>query len=60
MRKQKPRDRSFQPSGAGKGCADRTSDDVAYRENFDAINWNRPVKVFLSDYAGDWDFIRTK
>lgn len=44
MRKPKPRDRSFQPSGAGKGCADRTTNDSAYRENWDNIDWNRPAE----------------
>lgn len=43
MRKPATRNRSFQSHGAGKGCSDRTSDDKAYRENWDNIDWNRPV-----------------
>lgn len=32
-------DRSFQPSSAGKGDGDRTTDVDAYRANYDEINW---------------------
>lgn len=32
-------DRSFQPSGAGKGDADRTTDKEAFDRNYDEINW---------------------
>lgn len=49
MRKPKPRDRSFQPSGAGKGCADRTTDDAAYRKNFDRIKWSNKRWVTPTD-----------
>lgn len=32
-------DRSFQPSAAGKGDQDRTTDVDAYRANYDEIDW---------------------
>lgn len=32
---------SFQPAGAGKGDADRTSDVEAFRTNYDEIDWGR-------------------
>lgn len=35
-------DRSFQPSGAGKGDADRTTDKEAFDRNYDEIDWGRP------------------
>lgn len=37
-------DRSFQPSAAGKGDADRTADVEAYRRNFDLICWSSQKK----------------
>lgn len=46
MRKPKGRNRTFQSHGAGKGCADRTSDDVAYRRNFDDINWGHIARAY--------------
>lgn len=66
MRKPTTRNRTFQSHGSGKGSADRTSNDAAYRRNFDAIKWSNKqwvtpgVNVLLSDYVGDWDFIRSK
>lgn len=33
------RNKSFQPSGAGKGDGDRTSDADSYRANYDSIDW---------------------
>lgn len=39
-------DRSFQPSAAGKGDGDRTSDVDAYRANYDEIDWGKhKVKI---------------
>lgn len=35
-------DRSFQPSAAGKGAQDRTTDKEAFDRNYDAIDWQRP------------------
>lgn len=33
-------DHSFQPGGAGKGDADRTTDVQSFRANYDNINWH--------------------
>lgn len=61
MRKPAIRNRSFQSHGAGKGSADRTTDDAAYRKNFDQIKWGTKEPIFVdNDYVGVWDFIRSK
>lgn len=46
MNKNKSRNRSFQPSAAGKGDADRTSDVEAFRSNYDEIDWG-PRRAYL-------------
>lgn len=44
-------DHSFQPGGAGKGDADRTSDVESFRANYDEINWGRKaIGVFTPDF----------
>lgn len=44
MRKPTKRDRSFQPSAAGKGDSDRTTNAGEYRRNFDLIKWTKRGK----------------
>lgn len=59
MRKPKSRNRSFQSHGAGKGSADRTTDDQAYRRNFDAIKWSNKNWVsppLNHKWPDDYDF----
>lgn len=53
MRKPKSRNRSFQSHGAGKGSADRTTDDAAYRRNFEAIDWGRGPKGYFYSPVDD-------
>lgn len=55
-RSKKPRrgDRSFQPSAAGKGDGDRTTDVDAYRANYDAIDWSAPADIVWAKQILDW------
>lgn len=53
MRSKAPKgDHSFQPAGAGKGDADRTTNVEAFRTNYDEIDWGRRATgVFTPDFA---------
>jgi hypothetical protein len=49
MSKARRGDKSFQPSGAGKGDADRTTDREAYSRGYNQIDWGRKQPVAPTD-----------